>query len=118
AGNITQTGALTVAGTSALDATGNIVLTNPANDFGDAVSATGNDISLVDVNNLTVSVTAGGLADLKAGEALTVSGSTGGNLTTDSGAGTNFGPTSVGGALFATAGNDIAQTGALTVTAT
>jgi uncharacterized protein DUF5649 len=120
-GDITQTGALSVLGTSSLDANGgNISLAGAGNDFRAQVVARGNDITLADVNDLRVTVTAGGFANLTAGESLRVDGSTVGDLTTDSGCCTTFGTTHVGGDLTATAGTNIGQTptGTLTVAGT
>jgi filamentous hemagglutinin family protein len=96
-GNITQTGVLSVFGPSALNATGNVALANPGNDFAGTVNAAGANISLADVN------------------ALVLSANTAGDLTTLSGGSTSFGLTNVGGDLSATAGTSITQTGALTV---
>ncbi|MCL1856299.1 MAG: filamentous hemagglutinin N-terminal domain-containing protein [Kiritimatiellaeota bacterium] len=56
-GNITQTAnpaAITVGGETTLDATGNIILGNEANDFQDVVNATGVNIALADANDLTL----------------------------------------------------------------
>src|SRR3989440_188618 len=58
------------------------------------------NITLADANSLSGSFTAGGFGDLNAvAGALTVDGSTVGNLTTNSGTSTSFGVTSVGGKL-------------------
>jgi hypothetical protein len=114
--DITQTDQLTVTGQSVLHANRDINLAHPGNDFGGAVVASGRNITLVDVNNLVAAVTAGGFADLTAGNTLTASGSTVGDLTTHSGANTIFGPTTVHGNLSATAVTDITQPGVLDVT--
>src|SRR6185436_11357998 len=53
-GNITQTGALTILGTSNIQAgAGSITLTNTGNDFVGGVTAGGSGISFTDVNNFT-----------------------------------------------------------------
>src|SRR5207248_1433693 len=63
--------------------------------------------------------TALGVGDLNAvAGALTVDGSTVGNLTTNSGTSRSFGVTSAGGNLSTLAGTDVGQTGTLTVTGT
>jgi polysaccharide deacetylase 2 family uncharacterized protein YibQ len=55
--SISQTGSISVAGsTSLLARTGNVVLANAANDFVGAVTATGNDVSLADTNSLTATI--------------------------------------------------------------
>ncbi|WP_296734426.1 autotransporter-associated beta strand repeat-containing protein, partial [Variovorax sp.] len=59
-GAITQTGALSVVGTSSFDATGAIALTDANNDFGGAVSLQGSSIAIRDRNDLTVSSLANG----------------------------------------------------------
>ena len=59
-GAITQTGALSVVGTSSFDATGAIALTDANNDFGAAVSLQGSSIAIRDRNDLTVSSLANG----------------------------------------------------------
>src|SRR5438093_13273237 len=94
-GEITQTGPIFVAGTSSLTATaGDINLGTLTNDFVGAVTASGTNITLADANSLTASITAGGVGDLNAvAGALTVDGSTVGNLTTNSGTSTSFGVT-------------------------
>ncbi len=53
--DITQTGPVTVAGLSTLVSTlGDIILTNPANDFVGAVDAIGKNIALTDVNGIVL----------------------------------------------------------------
>jgi hypothetical protein len=75
-GDITQTGPLIVTGTSSLvSTTGDIVLTNPANQFGGQVTATGGDISLTATGNLNVDFTATGVTNLSNTGNLTVTGS-------------------------------------------
>lgn len=78
-GDITQDPDKTfrVTGTTALEAPGNIVLTNSVNDFGGAVTATatGGDVKLADKNDLSLgAVTAGGGVDARAGGNLDVTG--------------------------------------------
>ena len=101
-GAITQSGGLTVAGSSAVDAgTGAITLANAGNDFGGAISLTGGDATIVDQNALTF----GALAT--------------GNLIADSTGALNLGAGDVGGSLSAnSSGGAITQTGALSVTGT
>ena len=102
-GAITQTGALSVTGTSNLDAgTGNITLMNAANDFTGTVSASGDEIQITDANALTFGAV-----------------TTTGNLTVNSTGALDLGTTSVGGNLAANSHNGtITQTGALSVTGT
>ncbi len=120
-GDVSQTGALTVGTTSNINSTtGSITLANANNDFIGAVTAiataAGKGIAVVDKNDLTIALTAGGngSATAVAGN-LAVSGSTGAALTTVSGAGTAFGTTNVGTALSTSAVGDVTQGGALTV---
>ncbi|PUE58272.1 hypothetical protein B9Z44_00820 [Limnohabitans curvus] len=102
-GAITQAGALTVTGTSSLDAgTGDVTLANVGNDFTGAVSATGAAVQLTDANALTLGTVA----------------TTGDFLVASNGA-LDLGLLTVGGALSANSTNgDITQTGVLTVTGT
>ncbi|MDZ7686795.1 MAG: hypothetical protein U5O39_19015 [Gammaproteobacteria bacterium] len=67
-GNITQTGAVAIGGTTTLDAggttagTNNIMLDNTANAFNSVIITQGGDITLADADSLTLgSVTTGGL---------------------------------------------------------
>jgi filamentous hemagglutinin family protein len=74
-GDITQTGPLIVTGASSLvSTTGDIVLTNPANQFGGQVTATGDDISLSATGDLDVDFTATGVTTLNNTGNLTVTG--------------------------------------------
>ena len=76
-GNVTQTGAIAVFGTSSINAgTGSITLTNAANDFVGAVSASGANISITDLNALTVgTLNAGpGIVSLTAAGGVTATG--------------------------------------------
>src|SRR5205085_3012863 len=96
---ITQSGRLTVAGTSNLTATGaTITLTLPTNDFQGAVTATATGIPIRDANALTVALSDGGTSTIRAGGNLAVSGAIVGALnTTTTGTGTtSFGATNVG----------------------
>ena len=117
-GTITQTGALVVAGNSALDAGGNAVtLATATNDFGGAVTVTGGTVSLADANALTAHLNNTGDTTLNAAGALGVDGSTTAGLSA-SGSGVVFGPatTQVAGALAVNSGTGtITQTGALSV---
>jgi hypothetical protein len=99
-GNIAQIDALTVTGTSNLNAgSGNVTLNNAANDFGGAVTATGNNVNLADANTLSV-----------------VNVITTGNLTLASTGNMELGNTTVGGNLIANSVNGtITQNGMRTV---
>ncbi|MFC5525027.1 filamentous hemagglutinin N-terminal domain-containing protein, partial [Rhodanobacter ginsengisoli] len=111
-GAISQTGALTITGTSTLDAgTGVLTLANANNDFQGTVSATGDGVSLADVNDLSVtSLTdnANGNVSLIAGGALSLPASGiaagSGNLSLAA----NGGVLSTGGAL---SGTNVSLTG-------
>ena len=111
AGDITQTGVLTVGGTSNLSSSlGDIVLTNPNNTFGGLVTAAANEIGLTASGNLSTQLTAIGDVVVTASGNLTVAG-TAVNLTTSSGGATSFGATTLTGGLTATSVGDITQTG-------
>jgi hypothetical protein len=104
-GAVTQTGVLTVAGTTSVSAGANpITLNNTGNDFAGAVTVDNTGANAVLLDDST---------------ALTVDGAVGGDLTTSAGA-TIFGPsaTTVGGNLGVTATGAVSQTGALTVDGT
>ena len=75
-GSVTQTGVLTISGTTAITATGqNVLLANDGNDFGSVVSVAGKDVSLRDVGALTLGAsTVTGNAALVVGGALTQTG--------------------------------------------
>ncbi|MGY0799058.1 two-partner secretion domain-containing protein [Lysobacter sp. A286] len=77
-GDISQDGALLVAGTTALDAgTGDVTLANAGNDFVGAVDVTGGAISLRDTNDLAVASLVNGAnqaVTLVAGGALNLAG--------------------------------------------
>ncbi|MGN2253712.1 beta strand repeat-containing protein [Frateuria sp. GZRe12] len=81
-GDISQTGALDVSGTSSFDAgTGAITLTQANNDFGGAVSLTGGNAQIVDRNALVLGTLAtGGLTATSHGALNLGKGSIGGNL--------------------------------------
>ena len=77
-GAITQSGGLTVAGTSSLDAgASSITLANAGNDFGGAVSLSGSSASIADANALTLGTVSlgGGSLVVTASGAITQSGS-------------------------------------------
>ncbi|MBW8759264.1 MAG: filamentous hemagglutinin N-terminal domain-containing protein [Burkholderiales bacterium] len=118
-GAMTQSAALTVGGTSTLNAgTGAITLANAGNDFTGAVSATGGAISLTDTNALNAHLGGASSATLNAGGALAVDGNTSGALTAN-GNGLVLGATTVGGNLAASSGTgSITQSGTLAVTGT
>jgi trimeric autotransporter adhesin len=72
-GALTQSAALTVSGTTNLDAAGNdITLTDTSNDFGEPVSVNGANVTLVDINGIDLGAsTVTGNLDLTAGGAVT-----------------------------------------------
>ena len=112
-GDITQTGTLTVGGTSNLSSSlGDIVLTDPNNTFGGLVTAAANEIGLTASGNLSTQLTAIGDANVTASGNLAVAG-TALNLTTSSGGATSFGVTTLTGGLTTTSVGDITQTGAI-----
>ncbi|WP_310385458.1 hypothetical protein, partial [Roseateles sp.] len=115
AGVVSQTGALTVGGTSHIAAAGQDVDLRLGNDFAGSVNVGGANVGLSDSNDLTVAITATRTGLVSAGGVLMLSGSAAGALTSRSGSSTNFGATTVGLALTATAGSDLTQTGALDV---
>ncbi|MDO9365005.1 MAG: YDG domain-containing protein [Methylotenera sp.] len=85
-GDITQTGPLDVMGTSNLVSTnGDITLDNPANAFGDNVTATGDNVTLAATGDLDADVTATGNATVNASGNLTADITAGGNATLTSG---------------------------------
>ncbi|MEA9828287.1 filamentous hemagglutinin N-terminal domain-containing protein [Xanthomonas campestris pv. raphani] len=92
-GAITQQGALTVAGTSVLDAgSGAIVLTDAGNDFQGNVQATGGSIAIVDRDALAVSAQATDSLNLQAGTQLASTGTlSGGSIALSGGSGVVLG---------------------------
>jgi hypothetical protein len=78
AAGITDSGTLAIGGSTSLTAgTGNNITLDNANNFGGAVSATGNSIRLADVDAMTLGpVTSVGDLTVNAGGTLTVSGNT------------------------------------------
>jgi hypothetical protein len=102
-GNISQTGALSVSGTTHIMAgSGNIVLANAGNTLVAAVGATGGQISLTDAVPLIL-----GTVDAS------------GNLVLNSTGGLDLGDSSIGGNLSANSGNgNVTQEGALSVAGT
>jgi hypothetical protein len=101
-GAVTQSGALSVAGSSTVDAAaGSITLTHASNDFQGAVSLTGGTTQVTDANALS-------LGTLATGE-----------LVASSSGGLDLGQGSVGGNLVANShGGAVTQSGALAVTGT
>ncbi len=75
-GAVTQANGLLVTGTSAISAgAANVTLANPANNFGGAVSVTGNNVSLVDTNALVLgTVNAAGTLAVTTNGAITDTG--------------------------------------------
>jgi hypothetical protein len=74
-GDVTQKGALNIGGTTSIDTTGAVTLTNAVNDFVGAVSATGSNVALRDANLLTVGKITAPQVDLTAGTGLQMTGS-------------------------------------------
>jgi autotransporter-associated beta strand protein len=131
-GNIGQTGALIVGGTTTINAGDKaIALIHDGNDFGGAVSATGGATALHDINALNVALTTGATileaASLSASgtasslDASTTTGmlnssaSTTGDATFHAGSALTFGASHIGGNALITASGNIGQTGALIV---
>ena len=74
-GNITNSGAVVVAGLTTLDATGNITLNNAANNFNQVNINNANDVQLVDSNNIGLGISnVGGNLTVRAGGDITDSG--------------------------------------------
>jgi filamentous hemagglutinin family protein len=71
-GDVTQKGLLNVAGSTAIDTTGAVVLGNEGNDFAGAVSVTAGSVTLKDKNVLTVAKLTASKAELSAGSELQV----------------------------------------------
>ncbi|MGN6227657.1 MAG: beta strand repeat-containing protein, partial [Dyella sp.] len=131
AGDITQSGALSVTGTSSLDAgSGAITLTHAGNDFGGAVTATGQGVSLEDIGDLTIASLNSGTnatVSLTAGGALTLPASTIATGTADLTLAANGGSLLVPGALSGanvtligrdgiSLGNNLSSAGTVTLT--
>jgi filamentous hemagglutinin family protein len=113
-GDVSQHGALTVGGVSAIDAGSHaIVLTDAANSFGGTLALNAASAQATASGQLTAALNTGA-ATLTATDALFVSGESG-NLTTNAGA-THFGVTHVAGDLSVHAAGAVGQSGALTVT--
>ncbi|HCI53161.1 MAG TPA: hypothetical protein DE312_07610, partial [Gallionella sp.] len=117
-GAVTQTGALSVSGTSNLTATGNAITLDLANALSGTVTAAGTGITLNNgAANLAAILTDAGASDLTTLGSLSVSGSSGAGLTTHAVA-TSFGAHSVTGNLLSVATGAVTQTGALSVSGT
>ncbi|WP_285446715.1 filamentous hemagglutinin N-terminal domain-containing protein [Xanthomonas sp. fls2-241-TYG-148] len=113
-GAITQQGALTVAGTSVLDAgSGDIVLTDANNDFQGNVQATGGSIAIVDRDVLAVSAQATDALNLQAGIQLASTGTlSGGSIALSGGSGVVLGhDINSAGNVALRSGGAITQTG-------
>ncbi len=115
-----------------------VTLDGANNDFQSTVNVIGNDVTLVDINDLDANITATGIATLNAGGALTAELDVDGNSsltsvgnmtvsgnsqnlttnTTGTSSTTNFGTTTVRGNLSTTSTGDVNQTGPLDVTGT
>ena len=107
--DITQTTAVTVAGTSSIDAgTGAITLTNAGNDFGDAVSLAGGATQIRDTNALTLGALATGDLTATSGGAMNLgSGMVSGNLVANSNNGAITQDTTTGKQLIVTGTSNI-----------
>ncbi len=113
-GAITQQGALTVAGTSVLDAgSGAIVLTDANNDFQGNVQATGGSIAVVDRDALAVTAQATDALNLQAGTQLASTGTlSGGSIALSGGSGVVLGhDINSAGSVALRSGGAITQTG-------
>jgi autotransporter-associated beta strand protein len=121
AGTLSQSGPLSVVGTTGVSASGQAVtLSNAANSFGGAVTVSGGATSLRASGALTAVLTTTGSTSVNAGGNLNVSGSVSGagsDLTTQSsGSGTtSFGVLSVGRNLTASSAGSMGQSGPLSV---
>ncbi|MCD0258441.1 filamentous hemagglutinin N-terminal domain-containing protein [Xanthomonas melonis] len=111
AAGINQQGALTVVGTSTLDAgTAAIVLTDAGNDFQGNVQARGGRIAIVDRNDLAAAVQASGAVDLQAGGQFSSSGAiAGGTVAVASGGALQLGHDLTAGTVSLRSGGAIAQ---------
>ena len=110
---IGQRGALTVAGTTTLDAgIGTIALTDAGNDFQGTLQASGGDIAIADRNDLTVAAQAGGSLTLSAAGALRTAGAlSGSSIGLSAGGDLGLGhDVSSSGSLQLRSGGAIAQT--------
>ena len=116
----TPTGVITAAGTAKLvSTTGDITVTNPANDFQGTLNLSGRNIAVVNVNGLTAVLNATGNTALTAGGNLVVSGKTKDLTTvTTNGGKTSFGDITVLGQLTTNSNGLVSQTGAAVVTGT
>jgi hypothetical protein len=106
-GNVSQTGVLTVNGTTCICASGSITLTNASNDFGGALSLTGGTTQITDMNGLTLgTLNTGSLTTINTGALNLGTGTVSGALTATSngGAVTTAGPLTVTGAANIGAG--------------
>jgi filamentous hemagglutinin family protein len=100
-GTITDNGNVAVGGTTTLAAGANNITLNNADDFGGAVTiVSGNDVTLNDVNSLTVG------------------GTVSGNLATTAGSATAFNALTVGGNLNSSGNGTITDNGNVTVVGT
>ena len=118
--NISQTAgtAVVVGGVSTLTSTApaDIILTNASNDFKNTVNANGRNVSITDLNALTVALNATGNSVLIAGGNLVISGNTTDLTTTTTNNGTTtFGNTTVRRNLNVTSAGAVSKTGVLTV---
>ncbi|MCC8538569.1 filamentous hemagglutinin N-terminal domain-containing protein [Xanthomonas codiaei] len=119
-GAVTQTGALTVTGTTRINSAGaTIALADAGNDFQSALSLSGGDTRVRDRNALALDTLDVGALDVASGAGLNLGqGRIGGTLVARSGsnaAGSNGGPTAQAVVRPAATGADITQQGALTI---
>ncbi|KQQ83779.1 hypothetical protein ASF73_17395 [Xanthomonas sp. Leaf131] len=110
--DITQQGALTVVGSSVLDAgSGAIVLTDAGNDFQGSVQARGGSIAIADRNDLAVAAQATDALRLQAGGQLATSGTlSAANIALSGGTGVVLGHDVGGGNVSLSSGGAITQT--------
>ncbi|MCV2357276.1 hypothetical protein LNV09_24285, partial [Paucibacter sp. B2R-40] len=114
-GNVTQSGPLVVATSANMaSSSGSVILPNATNDFVGVLAITAaHDVAVRDVNSLRLNLTAGGAGTARAGSDLTISGTAGTSLNTQSGAGTSFGATQVGGYLSSNSNGAVTQSAAI-----
>ena len=111
-GAITQSGAVSVAGTASLDAgTSDVRLADAANRFGGAVTVRGANATVAAADILDASVSATRAADVRSTGSLALAGSVGGDLAATAGTSTSLGTLTVGGRLAQSASGNITQTG-------
>ena len=129
--DVTQSGALTIEGTSNIVATGkDVTLNNAANNFKNTVNASGKDVAIKDIDNIALgNITASGTLDVTAednitqtaGTTITATGettvvATNGNITLDSATNDFIGAVSLSGANVSIADANALTLGTTTAT--